>query len=526
MRPSTIIVAICFVIILGVPLAFRPAGESVLGTEELPGGEKALDLIIITPHNEQIRYEFARGFDRWHRRTHGQPVNVIWNVPGGTTEIRRMLEAQFTAAVEGGQQPGGNADLVFGGGTREHGRLKTGVRIVADGKERWEPISATVDFTTEYLQSTFGENIVGDVALYDADKHWFGLVLSGFGIVFNHDVLSQLGLDEPHVWADLCNPNLVGNVALVNPAQSGSIATAFEAILKRSGWVEGWEILRRAGANARYFSGSSLKPSIDVSQGNAAMGVSIDFLGRFQAQALREAGDGDRMRYIDPRNGSTIDSDPISILRGAPHPELAKRFIEYCLTDEGQALWQLPRRDLSDSNSIGPERFELRRLPIRRDMYAKYFDRFIDKVNPFELATPFEHPDPNFRDFISPMFAAMCMDTHDELKAAWEAIVSHPAYPANQNIVTAANVTDPTLKQMLELFDAMPTVAGPDGYVLALSDVKNLGPVRQGWLRGEWSGRGLWNEESSASDALRRQFTEFFRDNYRKIVDLAKGSRD
>jgi hypothetical protein len=240
MRPSTIIVALCFIIILGVPLAFRPAGESLLGNEELPSGEKPLDLIIITPHNEQIRYEFARGFDRWHRRTYNQPVNVIYNVPGGTTEIRQMLEAQFTAALENGQQPGGNADLVFGGGTREHGRLKNGVRIVTDGQEHWEPISAAIDFSDEYLQATFGDNDIGGVALYDKDKHWFGLALSGFGIVFNRDALNQRGVNEPQVWADLCNPKLRGSVALVNPGQSGSIATAFESILKRSGWIDGW----------------------------------------------------------------------------------------------------------------------------------------------------------------------------------------------------------------------------------------------------------------------------------------------
>jgi ABC-type Fe3+ transport system substrate-binding protein len=174
----------------------------------------------------------------------------------------------------------------------------------------------------------------------------------------------------------------------VNPSQSGSITTAFEAILKRYGWIEGWRILRRMGANARYCSAASLKPPIDVSQGNAAVGVCIDFLGRFQAQALREAGDPDRLGSIDPRGGTTIDADPISMLRNAPHPETAKRFIEFCLTDEGQALWQFPRRIANNTDRLGPERYELRRMPVRRAMYEKYADRFVDRVNPFEMVTP------------------------------------------------------------------------------------------------------------------------------------------
>jgi ABC-type Fe3+ transport system substrate-binding protein len=145
------------------------------------------------------------------------------------------------------------------------------------------------------------------------------LALSGFGIVFNRDALDEVGRGEPETWIDVCDPALRGHVALVNPSQSGSITTAFEAILKRYGWIEGWRILRRMGANARYCSAASLQPPIDVSQGNAAVGVCIDFLGRFQAQALREAGDPDRLGYIDPRGGTTIDADPISMLRNAPH---------------------------------------------------------------------------------------------------------------------------------------------------------------------------------------------------------------
>jgi iron(III) transport system substrate-binding protein len=520
MRASTVIVALCFAVLLGVPLVFRPAGESILGGEERVSGRRPLELIIITPHNEQIRYEFARGFDDWHRRTHGQPVNVIWNVPGGTTEIRRMLEAQFSASLENHQAPGGNADLVFGGGTREHGRLKTGVRISSSDGERWEPISQPVDFSNEFLDATYGDNHIGDGALYDNDKHWLGLALSGFGVVFNRDALRELNVDEPAVWSDLCHPRLRGAVALVNPGQSGSIATAFEAILKREGWARGWQILRRAGANARYFSGSALKPPIDVSQGSAAVGVCIDFFGRYQSQALREAGDADRVGYIDPRGGSTIDADPISMLRNAPHPEVARRFIEFCLSDEGQALWQFPRRSDGDADAMGPVRFELRRLPARRSMYQDHFDTFIDKVNPFELATPVEHPDPNVRDFIAPMFAAIAMDTHDELRRAWETIVTHPAYPDYPGIVTADDVSDPTLKRMLALFDDLPSVAGPDSAQLSLADVKNLGPVRQGWLRGGWSGAGLWDDQSSAADAMRREFVKFFREKYRQIVEL------
>lgn len=517
-----IVIVVCFVLLIGVPLLFRPAQSQTGGNGGPAGG--ALELIIITPHNEQIRYEFGRAFDEWHRKTYGQRVNVIWNVPGGTSEIRRMLEAQFTAALETGRPsgPGGDADMVFGGGSFEFGRMKKGVHLTINGIARDEPITAPVEFTDEWLKQTYGENRIGEDPLYDKDKYWFGVALSGFGIVYNRDNLAQLGVSEPMHWSDLCDPRLQSWLALVNPAQSGSVTTAFESILKRSGWEQGWRILHRAGANSRYFSGSSLKPPIDVSQGNAAMGVCIDFYGRYQSQAMKEAGDPNRIGYIDPPDGSTIDSDPIAMLRNAPHTEVARHFIEFCLSDAGQALWQFRKRSAGSTDDLGPERFELRRLPIKRALYEKYFDRFIDNVNPYTLAKPVEYPNPNFRDFIAPMFAAMVMDNHRELKRAWNAIVSHPAYPSTDGMISPRQVTDAKLRTMIKLFDQMPVIAGPKGAQLSLADATKLGEIRGGWLKREWAGQGLWNPQSTPIDEMRWRFAEFFRANYRQIIRLAE----
>ena len=517
MTLSRVAIAVCFIVLLAVPMLVRPEPEAARG-----GG---LSVIILTPHNEQIRYEFSRGFNRWHQKHFGEPVNVIFNVPGGTTEIRKMLESQFIAALENNRLAGGDADLVFGGGTYEHDSLKRGVRVTVNGVGHPESMTQPVDFDAEWLIAKYGENRVGDSRLYDPDRHWFGTALSGFGIVFNRNLLQELEAGEPTRWADLGDPRLRGWVALVNPGQSGSVLSAFEALLKRCGWHEGWRILRRGGANARYFSGSSLKPPMDVSQGSAAVGICIDFFGRYQSQALRESGEPDRIGYLDPPEGSTIDADPISMLRNAPNPEVAKRFIEFCLSDEGQALWQFHRRNAeSNTMDLGPDRFELRRLPVVRWMYKRFGDQFIDKVNPFESATAAPHPNPNFRDFVAPMFAAMVMDNHSELKRAWNAIVNHPGYPVSAGIVRHEDVTDPELKRMLELFDALPEIAGPDDQRLQLSEEQSLEVIRTGWLKQQWKDFGLWNPETTPADEMRRQFGQFFRENYRRIVELAEGA--
>jgi ABC-type Fe3+ transport system substrate-binding protein len=509
---ARIVIILAFVGLLVTPFALRPARP------DAPAAARRV--IIITPHNEQIRTEFGRAFDAWHREHHGEPAEVVWNVPGGTSEIRKMLEAQYTAALEQGREPGGTADLLFGGGSYEHGRLKGGVTVVVNGVERHEPISQPLHIAG--LDEIYEQEAIGPARLYDADGYWFGTALSGFGIVYNRDALDTLDVPPPRGWEALCDARLQGWVALVNPGQSGSITTAFESILRHKGWPRGWAILRRAGANARYFSGSSLKPPTDVSAGNAAMGVCIDFYGRFQSQAIKVAGGGDRLGYVDPPGASSIDPDPISMLRGAPNPEMAERFVTFTLTEEAQALWQFPVRGDDAVDRLGPERFELRRLVIRPSMYERYADRMIDDVNPYAIVADEIEPDRNMRSFIAVVFSAMVMDTHHELKAAWAAITSHAAYPRDRAIATAADVTDPTLQRMLELFDAMPEVAAPGG-AMRLDTTAELGPIKQGWLRGDWAHEGLWPPDANPNDVLRRRLADAFRANYRQIVELAEG---
>ena len=127
------VVVVAFLVVLLLPLIFESDGAA--------GSNAERKLVIITPHNEQIRCEFEHAFESWHDRTFGEPVDVVWSVPGGTSEIRRMLIAQWNAAVEQGRQPGGDADLVFGGGSYEHGRLKDGARKVRSGLTRAEVLT-------------------------------------------------------------------------------------------------------------------------------------------------------------------------------------------------------------------------------------------------------------------------------------------------------------------------------------------------------------------------------------------------
>ncbi|MEO1129338.1 MAG: extracellular solute-binding protein [Planctomycetota bacterium] len=505
MSPSRLIVVFCFALVLGVPFVFRPKSA------ERPAG--AREVIIITPHNEQIRTEFARAFDEWHRAQYGEPAVIEWVQPGGTSEIRKQLQSVYVNAIANGRLlPDGTLgegespmpnDILFGGGTYEHGQMKRGVRATPPGAD--EPISMTISvpmgLEQSQLDAWFGENRIGSGLLYDPEQYWIGTALSGFGIVYNRDILAKLGVDEPDSWYDMADPALAGWVALADPRLSGSVATTYDSILSNYGWEDGWRILRGMGANARYFSNSSPKVPIDVSQGEAGMGVAIDFYGRYQAQAVMqpdETAATSRVGYIDPPGVVMIDADPISILRAGPNPEMARRFVEFVLTDEGQALWQFPVTE----EGLGPRTFELRRQPVRREFISAFGDRFVDKVNPFEVASDVRTG--AWRSAIGPMMGAFSIDIHADQVKAWRAL--NAARLASE----AGTFPPETFEEMETLFFAMPDHTLPDGRVVPF-DEEHYREVRE-----DWRDSARWSEARIA-------YLRFFRENYRRIAEMWTG---
>ena len=539
---SRIALAIAFVALLATPLLLRPATSST-DTRGAMASQTKRQVIILTPNNEQIRMEFAQAFARWHMEKFGETVDVQWSTPGGAIDIRRMLVASWESRLEKNLPVGGDADLVFGGGSFEFDTLKKeiSVSVTSGGEARLNSatILEPVELPAALVQQCYGMSDIAGQKLYDPKGYWYGVALATFGIVMNMDQLDKLHVPELKSWSDLADPRLFGWVSLVNPSQSGSVLTAFESITQRVGWLEGIAIMRRAGANARGFAASGPRVPIDVSSGDAAAGVAIDFYARFQIQAISDAaagargqrqnqqedqrqdqqqvqqqGQGVQLIFNAPLGQSSVDPDPIGLLRNAPNRETAIRFMEFCLSKDAQRLWQF-----RVGTPGGPREFELRRMPIMRSLYSDEFTRFIDQVDPLAIASAVKFDNSSMRAFIPIVFSTMAMDTHPQLKAAWSAIISHPAYPRDHHgVVHACDVADAQLKSWLEKFDALPMVPTPQGDK-PLADMDQLKSLRDGWLRDGWKDNHVWPAQSEPADALRRLFLPFFKENYQWIVD-------
>jgi len=517
---TRILVAVAFALVLALPLIVRGLargqGDTAGGAFQTPGagGEPVRSLVIVTPHVEQIRLEFGAAFDGWHRTKFGQGVRIDWRVPGGTSEIVKQIEAQADAALrqgrldqEGRFEPGtSGADVFFGGGSYEHGKMAQ--QKTAPGNEATKyTLGRAAGFPQAQLDEWYGENKIGVQKLYDPGQVWLGTALSGFGIVYNRDTLKKLGLPEPRNFRDLCDPRYFNLLALADGRLSGSITTTYESILNKEGW-DGWRTLREMCGNARYFASASTRPPVDVSQGEAAAGLAIDFYGRGQSQFVLRPGEGpddSRVGYVDPEGAVYIDADPVTILNGCSDFELSRRFVEFCLTVDAQALWQFRSRASLGSagvagDGLGPAVYELRRMPVRRVMYDTYRDRMVDKTNPFEAAS--DVPGRGWRDAIAPMMAAFGIDTAEECREAWRAL--------NEARVAAATGECPqaVLRAMESSFYAMPGHKMLDGRELEFSEAN---------FKAISADVSKWRDPERARRA-QISYTSFFKARYREVV--------
>ncbi len=537
------IVLVLLAATVALPFALRPRKPAAAGAD--------VTLVIITPHNEAIRYEFGRAFERWYRQQTGRSVFVDWRVIGGTSEIARYLDGAYAAsfedywthtlrrpwsdAVRGAfadprVQPatapaddrpaqaarraflaspaGCGIDLFFGGGPYDFVREAAAGRIVDCGAIGRHPDWFTDDVIPRFFA---GEEY------WDGQGRWIGTVLSNYGILYSRESLARLGITRaPDRWADLEDPRLRGEVALADPTKSSSMAKAFENVIQeqmqerllalmvaadrissldesatvakavREGWILGLQRIQLISANARYFTDSSQKVPIDVADGNCAAGMCIDFYGRQQAEAERRRGGSDRLGFVAPAGGTVSSVDPIALLRGAPHREVALAFIDWVLSPDGQKLW-----NFRHGTPGGPERYDLRRMPVRRDFYAhedwKPY-RSDPDVSPYAGQERLVYHEAwtggLFRE-LSFVIRIAFQDLHPELVSAWRAI----------------------------------NAAGrPDDALAVLQDMSAVDYDRtSGEIR-----KALESENKVDELMLARRLGAHFREQYRRAADLAR----
>jgi len=399
MRVGSLALGLLALAILG-GLALRPGrpGEPGSGADKRCAGV----LTILSPHWEGVREEVERAYNE-ERTARGElPVRFDWLDVGGTSDIIRYIRSSFLNRPEGI-----GVDLLFGGGTDPYLALKK------------EGLLEKCDLPAELLDS-IGKDCAG-VPVLDQEGFWYGVGLSGFGIIYNKVILKKLGVKEPVSWSDLAKGECYSWIASADPRKSGSVFMMYEIIVQSFGWEKGMEVISAMSGNTRSFSGNAGSIPKDVALGEAAFGLCIDV---YALNAVMDAGE-DRLGFILPPGETVITPDAIALLKGAPEKELARDFIIFNLSEKGQKLWSF----FPGTDPDAPKEHALLKMSVCPYMYEKYPAAAMLKASPFKMPVKF-HYDLRaaadrmniFRDYLGILF----VDHREDCAKAWKAVLDSP----------------------------------------------------------------------------------------------------
>jgi len=163
------------------------------------------------------------------------------------------------------------------------------------------------------------------------EGYWTGFYLTALGIGVNLDRFHQLFPDTPlpATWDDLLNPVFKGEIVMTDPVSSSTAYLFLQDQLQRLGWEAGWAYLEKLAPLVGQFPASGGAPPQLVGTGEYALGVA------YVHALIRYRHDGFPITTIVPP-GTAGEVGAVSIIRGGPNPDNARRFVDFVLSAKAE----------------------------------------------------------------------------------------------------------------------------------------------------------------------------------------------
>ena len=245
-------------------------------------------LVVYTSHKEEVYTPIIREFEE---RT-GIWVEVV---TGGTNELLQQIEKEQDAP---------RADVMFGGG----------VESLESYRDCFTPyICREADRIREGFQSQCG--------------YWTPFSALPVVLIYNTKLVRAESVTS---WVDLEKPAFRGNIAFADPQISGSSYTALVTRILAGGGEDCLAGFRSALEGRQ--SDSSGAVLSDVARGSALVGITLE------ETALQHISAGEDIALVYPADGTSCVPDGSALVKGAPHEENARRFLDFTVSEDVQSL--------------------------------------------------------------------------------------------------------------------------------------------------------------------------------------------
>ena len=163
---------------------------------------------------------------------------------------------------------------------------------------------------------------------YDPDGTYFVTSAGLIGIGYNTTKVKEA--DAPRNWTDLLDPRWKDNIALGHPGFSGYVGTW--ALTMRNQY--GWDFFEKLAKNNPRVGRSIVDTVTMLNAGESAIagsgpvGVLLDSLQK-----------GNPLALVYPTDGSVLIIAPSSIMKGCKHPNAARLFMEFLMSEAASQIW-------------------------------------------------------------------------------------------------------------------------------------------------------------------------------------------
>jgi iron(III) transport system substrate-binding protein len=280
------------------------------------GGKPGARVVVYCAEKEEI-IQAAKPL--WEKMLPDLEVSVI---PAGTNEVVQRIRSERRHPLGdvvwgiGAEGPSALPDLFQPCATREAGAIDPRWAAVAKGQP-WQP-----------------NNVVPMVLIYNTKM--------------------VPASQAPRGWRDLAKPRWKGLLAYAAPDTSGSAYTQLATMVAIFGDNDaGWKTIETIMRHAKILPGSGKVPK-GVSDGEYAVGLTYENLAGLYV------GGGAPVKIVYPVEGTAVFPDANALIRGAPHPEAGKRFLDFLQSKPVQELLarklylRPARKDVAGPTSLPP----------------------------------------------------------------------------------------------------------------------------------------------------------------------------
>jgi len=167
----------------------------------------------------------------------------------------------------------------------------------------------------------------------DIDFYWTGIYAGPLCFVSNTNLLTELGLEAPTSWADLIKPEYQGQIMVANPGTSGTAYNVLATMVQILGEDEAFKYLKALDKNIFQYTRSGSAPGKSASLGEVAVGIG------YAHDQVKLVSQGYPLQITFPSEGTGYEVASISLVKGGPQLELAKKLYDWALTERAAEIY-------------------------------------------------------------------------------------------------------------------------------------------------------------------------------------------